>query len=323
MTKSTFRRETILLLAYPFFWLVMVFLWICPLFLRKKFESFGGKLYYKMGKKARQVALNNLTNIFGKEKSVEEIENIAKDVFKNIAGAFLDFFAQSYIKSKKNFFKKIVVSILGEENLKSAYEKDKGVVCLIPHLSSWELSAVTPPMLGYKTIAASKPIKGVLVNKTMVWFRARRGMKNFNRAGSYNTLVQELKKGSCLILMIDQDTSVKSCFVDFFGREAYTPLGAARLAADTGAAVVPMAMSRVSAGKYQFEILPEMNLIQTDNPENDLIANTQAQTKVMEYFIRKNLTQWVWMHRRWKTTRKILENNKQNLKPNCSLNQGL
>ena len=307
MNKSTFRRETILLLAYPFFWLVMFFLWVCPLFLRKKIEKISGKLYYKMGKKARMVALNNLTNIFEKEKSAEEIENIAKDVFTNTAGAFLDFFAQSYIKNKKRFFKKIVVSVSGEEHLKMAYEKGKGVICLIPHLSSWELSAVTPPMLGYKTIAASKPIKGFLVNKTMVWFRARRGMKNFSRVGSYNTLVQGLKEGNCLILMIDQDTRVKSCFVDFFGREAYTPLGAARLAADTDAAVVPMAMSRISAGKYHFEILPEMAVIQTDNHENDLIANTQAQTKIMEYFISKNLTQWVWMHRRWKTTRKSLE----------------
>ena len=307
MTKSTFRRETILLLAYPFFWQAVIFLWICPSFLRKKIEKIGGKLYYKMGKKARQVALNNLTNVFGKEKSKEEIEIIVKDVFKNTAGAFLDFFAQSYIKNKKRFFKKIVVSVEGEDNLKSAYQKGKGVICLIPHLSSWELSAVTPPMLGYKTIAASKPIKGFLVNKTIVWLRTRRGMKNFSRVGSYDVLVQGLKEGNCLILMIDQDTSVKGCFVDFFGHEAYTPLGAARLAIDTGAAVVPMAMSRISTGKYHFDILPEMAVIQTNNPENDLFANTQAQTKVMEYFIRKNLTQWVWMHQRWKTTRESLE----------------
>ena len=306
MNRRTFRRETILLLAYPFFWVVMIFLWLCPLFLRKKIEKISGKLYYKMGKKARQTALENLTSVFGKEKSSEEIEQIAKDVFTNTAGAFLDFFAQSYIKNKKRFFKKIV-SVESEEHLKNAYEKGKGVICLIPHLSSWELSAVTPPMLGYKTIAASKPIKGVLVNKTMVWLRARRGMKNFSRVGSYDTLVQGLKEGNCLILMIDQDTRVKGCFVDFFGREAYTPLGAARLAAESSAAVVPMAMTRISAGKYNFEILPEMALIQTDNPENDLIANTQAQTKAMEYFIRKNITQWVWMHRRWKTTRKSLE----------------
>jgi len=303
MTKSTFRRETVLLLAYPFFWLVMLFLWVCPVALRRKIEIISGKLYYKMGKKARQVASQNLTNVFGKEKSGEEIENIAKEVFTNTAGAFLDFFAQSYIKNKKRFFKKIVVSIEGENHLKEAYAKGKGVICLIPHLSSWELSAVAPPMLGYKTIAASKPIKGFLVNKTMVWFRARRGMKNFDRVGSYNSLVQGLKQGKCLILMIDQDTRVKGCFVDFFGKEAYTPLGASRLSADTGAAIVPMAMSRISAGKYHFEILPEMPIITTDDSEKDLIANTQAQTDVMEYFIRKNLTQWVWMHRRWKTKR--------------------
>jgi KDO2-lipid IV(A) lauroyltransferase len=307
MTKNTLRREMILLLAFPLFLPAMFFLWICPTFLRKEIEKISGKLYYKMGKKARQTALENLKSVFGKEKTQAEIEMLAQKVFTNTAGAFLDFFAQSYIKSKKRFFKKIVISVSGEEHLKKAYERGKGVICLIPHLSSWELSAVTPPMLGYRTIAASKPIKGILINKTMVWLRARRGMKNFDRVGSYNTLVQELMHGNCLILMIDQDTKVKGCFVNFFGREAYTPLGAVRLAIDTDAAVVPMAMTRISTGKYRFEILPEMAVIQTDNHKSDLIVNAQAQTETMEYFIHKNLTQWVWMHRRWKTTRESLD----------------
>jgi KDO2-lipid IV(A) lauroyltransferase len=90
--------------------------------------------------------------------------------------------------------------------------------------------------------------------------------------------------------------------VQFFGRETYTPLGASRLAADTGAAVVPMAMWRIETGKYLFEILPEMEAIKTDNPEHDLITNTYAQSLVIENFIRKNPTQWIWMHRRWQTT---------------------
>jgi KDO2-lipid IV(A) lauroyltransferase len=297
INKSHIRRETVLALAYPFLVVAMLFLWICPLFLRKKIEIFAGKIYYKMGKKARDNALRNLKSAYP-QLSETEIELMAKDVFTNVGGCLLDFFAKVYVKKPKNYFK--FVKVVGEQNLKTAYDKGKGVICLIPHLSSWELSAVTPPMLGYKTIAASKPIKGALIQKSMVWFRARRGMKNFERGGSYQNLVDGLQNGNCLILMIDQDTNVKGCFVEFFGRETYTPLGAARLAADTGAAVVPMAMQRLDTGKYLFEILPELPF--TKNTEDFLKENTQAQSKAIENFIRKNPTQWVWMHRRWKTT---------------------
>lgn len=296
---SNFRRELVLFVAYPLFAIVMVFLWICPFSIRKKLNTIAGKIYYKYGHKARATALDNIAKAYN-DLSPTEVENMAKAVFNNVASAFLDFFSFVYVNNKKHYFKYIEVE--GEENLRRAYDKGKGVICLIPHISSWELSAVTPPMLGYPTVAASKPIKGLLVQKTMVWFRRRRGMINFDRDGSYKKLVSSLKEGKCLILMIDQDTSVKSCFVDFFGRKTFTPLGASRLALDTDAAIVPMAIKQLDVKKYKFSILPELPTVRTDNREEDMITNTQNQSNVIEGIIRKNPTQWVWMHQRWKTT---------------------
>jgi len=136
----------------------------------------------------------------------------------------------------------------------------------------------------------------------MVWFRKRRGLINFERGGSYQSLVNNLKEGKCLILMIDQDTKVKGCFVKFFGRQTFTPLGASRLAMDTGAAVVPMAINRKNIKKYTFEIYPEIPLVKSDDVVKDLIQNTQNQSDIIEKIIKKNPAQWVWMHRRWKTT---------------------
>lgn len=296
---SNFRRELVLFVAYPFFAIVMVFLWICPFSIRKKLNTIAGKIYYKYGHKARATALDNIAKAYN-YLSPTEVEDMAKAVFNNVASAFLDFFSFVYVNNKKHYFKYIEVE--GEENLRRAYDKGKGVICLIPHISSWELSAVTPPMLGYPTVAASKPIKGFWVQKTMVWFRRRRGMINFDRDGSYKKLVSSLKEGKCLILMIDQDTSVKSCFVDFFGRKTFTPLGASRLALDTDAAIVPMAIKQLDVKKYKFTILPELPTVRTDNREEDMITNTQNQSNVIEGIIRKNPTQWVWMHQRWKTT---------------------
>ena len=296
---SNFRRELVLFVAYPLFAIVMVFLWICPFSIPQKLNTIAGKIYYKYGHKARATALDNIAKAYN-DLSQTEVEDMAKAVFNNVASAFLDFFSFVYVNNKKHYFKYIEVE--GEENLRRAYDKRKGVICLIPHISSWQLSAVTPPMLGYPTVAASKPIKGFLVQKTMVWFRRRRGMINFDRDGSYKKLVSSLKEGKCLILMIDQDTSVKSCFVDFFGRKTFTPLGASRLALDTDAAIVPMAIKQLDVKKYKFTILPELPTVRTDNREEDMITNTQNQSNVIEGIIRKNPTQWVWMHQRWKTS---------------------
>ena len=103
--------------------------------------------------------------------------------------------------------------------------------------------------------------------------RQRRGMKNIDRSGSYERLLQVLNEGECLIVMADQDTRVKGAFIEFFGKKAYTPLGIARMALDTEAAVVPMAMVRKADGNYRFEIYPELKTVRGEDYEADCLEN--------------------------------------------------
>jgi KDO2-lipid IV(A) lauroyltransferase len=132
-------------------------------------------------------------------------------------------------------------------------------------------------------------------------------MKNIPRDGSYAKLIKVLQEGECLILMMDQDTKVKGVFVDFMGKPAYTPIGASRLALETGALIVPMVMTRKEDDNYRFIIYPELSLINTGNLESDILKNTQRQTKITEDIVRTYPTQWVWMHSRWHTTAESLE----------------
>lgn len=299
LTLKNTKREVLLALAYPFFVIVLIPLNLLPKALRKKLGHFLGKRAHKFNKKSFNTTISNLKTAFGKDKSDEEIMQMAKLTFENATKSGLDFFATA-LCTKRQFFN--MVEVEGQEHLDKAYKSGKGVICMVPHLSSWELSAVMPPMLGYETSAASKPIKGRLFNKTIIWFRERRGMKNIARDHSYQHLIDVLHKGECLVMMADQDTKVKGVFIDFFGKQAYTPLGLARLALDTGCALVPMAMTRKPDNEYRFIIYPELKTIDTGDYEKDCLTNTKIQSEVYENIIREFPTQWVWMHRRWKTT---------------------
>lgn len=297
---NTIRRKTVLLILFPpligLIWLFRVL----PIRWVRSFADFVGKYFFKYAKKSREWALANLAKIYDGELSRVEQEQIAKAVFTEVIKGFFDYMAYSHVKNKEKYFN--LIEVVGEEHLKEAYNRGKGVICLIPHMSSWEFAAITPPMLGYETSAASQSMKMALLEKLMIKFRGRRGMKNITRQGSYHALVEALNKGECLILMTDQDTRVKGIFVDFLGYEAYTPLGASRLIADTGAALIPMAMVRKENGNYRFEIYPEIPSVNTGNAEKDLVENTKNQNKFYSEIIRKYPEQWVWMHRRWKTT---------------------
>ena len=302
---KTVRRKTVLMLLFLPLLLTIFIFRILPIKWVRRLADFGGRMFYKFGKNSRNRALHNLKLIYGNELTDIQLTEMAKASLTESVKSFFDYMAYSHVKDKKKYFR--LVKVTGEEHLKAAYQRGKGVICLVPHMSSWEFAAITPPMLGYSTSAASKAMKMELLEWLMVKFRTRRGMKNITREGSYQALTEVLKRGECLIIMTDQDTRVKGIFVDFLGKTAYIPLGASRLLADTDAALVPMAMTRREDGDYLFTIYPELPATKTGDQVQDLMTNTINQNKILGEMIRKNPTQWVWMHQRWKTTPESLD----------------
>lgn len=264
-----------------------------------------GRMAFVLVKGERRKTIKNLTMIYGAEKSPEEIYLMARHVFEHQALNFGDYIHSLHYTSREQFSR--IAEIKGEEHLKAAYEAGKGVLCLMSHTGSWEFSAIFPPVLGYSTSALSRPMPNPRIDELIVGYRQKRGMKNIGRRNAYPKLLEALKNGDCLIIMIDQDTQAKGVFVDFFGRQAYTPTGAARLAMDSQSPVVPMFMRRLPNNKHQFTILPAIAWKETGDVEKDLLENTKEYTKVIESAIKQDPEQWVWMHERWKTTPKDVE----------------
>jgi KDO2-lipid IV(A) lauroyltransferase len=278
-------------------------------------HGFLARITFNLFPNSKTTILKQLKMVFP-EKSDKEIYKMGKSVFVNLGKTFTDYIILSNETSREQFLK--YFSVEGEEYLKQTYEKGKGVLCLIPHTSGWEFSAIMPPVLGYKTSAVSREIKNPALNKLMIDYREKRGMKNISRkdkSNSYEKLIERLSQGECVIIMIDQDSKkIRGEFLQFFGMQAYTPLGCARLAMETGAAIVPMATFRKNDDTYLFKILPEVPLKLTGNMEYDLRYNTQIHNNIIESLIRLYPTQWVWMHKRWHTTPEKLKSYWENRK---------
>lgn len=214
---STFRRKTVLTLLYPLLIGLIMLFRILPISVVRRFANFVGRQFYNKATKSRSWALSNLKLVYADSLTSTEQEEIAQSSFIEIVKGFLDYMAFSNVTEKEKYFN--LIEVEGEEHLKKAYERGKGVICLIPHMSSWEFAAVTPPMLGYETSAASQSMKSSLLENLILKFRMKRGLKNITREGSYQKLIDVLNKGECLILMTDQDTRVKGIFVDFLGHK--------------------------------------------------------------------------------------------------------
>jgi Kdo2-lipid IVA lauroyltransferase/acyltransferase len=114
------------------------------------------------------------------------------------------------------------------------------------------------------------------------------------------TIAKCLKKNGILLMALDQDIRVNSVFVDFFGRKASTTGNIALFSQKYNSPVVSAFSTRLEDGTHQFYF---ENLSTSSNPnEDDGILNlTQLYSSKLEDHIRKNPSQWVWNHRRWKT----------------------
>ncbi|HEU5292472.1 MAG TPA: lysophospholipid acyltransferase family protein [Cyclobacteriaceae bacterium] len=264
-----------------------------------KFLGFLGGLAYYMASHSRTLTLRHLTLAYRSEKSPAEIKKLSKDVFRML-GMNAGDLIRGYNIKKYEEFKKIVV-LKGEEHLLNAQAKGKGVIALVSHLGAFEFTATEFSFRGYKPIIIGTPVKDKKLNDLLWKQREKLGAVAVERGKDTLKIMKNLKAGGTMMILIDQDTKVKSRFVNFFGKPCSTPVGATVIAMKTGAAVVPTIIHMRDDFVQEINCYPEIPMTITGNEEEDLILNTQKMSDATESEIRKHPAQWLWMHERWKT----------------------
>jgi KDO2-lipid IV(A) lauroyltransferase len=187
------------------------------------------------------------------------------------------------------------------ENYEKASAKGKGVIFLTCHMGAFDLQITNMALRGLKPLIIGTVLKDPRLNQLLWEQRNALGAVAIERGKETIRLIKNLKSGGCVAILIDQDTKVKSRFVNFFGMPAATPVGAAIFAMKTGAIVVPTYIYMGADAMQHMHFLPEIPTVLTGDEEKDMITNTANYTKCIEEMIRQHPAQWVWMHERWKT----------------------
>jgi KDO2-lipid IV(A) lauroyltransferase len=255
-------------------------------------------VYYFFSSKARGLVQKHLAMAY-KKSSPEEIQKLSKDVFTMLGKNGGEILRSSKIETLEQLNKILVTH--GYENFENANKKGKGVIFLTCHMGAFDLQVTNMALRGLNPNIIGTPLKDKRLNDLLWKYRNQHGAIAIERGKETFRMIKVLKSGGSVALLIDQDTRVKTAFVDFFGMQAATPVGATMMAMKTGAAVVPTYVHLGDDGLQHMNILPEVPMRLTDNEEDDIIHNTQVLTTMIEGWIRKYPAQWVWMHERWKT----------------------
>ena len=261
-----------------------------------------GATAYFLLRSERRKALLHLRWAFEEERGVEARRRIALESFRNLGRTFFEVLTLDRLS--RNDVDRLV-KFEGEDALKAAAAHGRGVIFVTGHIGNWELLGLAVAMR-YPLAVVAAPIYDPRVEALMVRLRAAHGVETLVRdaPGSLRRLLATLRKGGVVGILIDQDTKTDGVFVPFFGREAYTPTGAARLALRTGAAVVVGFLIREGRDRHRGVIRGPLILHASGNMDRDVRDQTARFTKIIEDQIRETPEQWVWMHERWRTSKR-------------------
>jgi KDO2-lipid IV(A) lauroyltransferase len=191
-----------------------------------------------------------------------------------------------------------MVETEGLQHFDQALSEGRGVVALGGHIGNWEFLGGYLALRGYPINVLATQVSNTRLDNLLMGIRESTGMKVLERSRSLIGAFRCLKKGEILGVLMDQDTSVESVVVDFLGHPAKTPVGPVKLASGTGADVVPIAMLMTPDGKYRIEAKERLAIGGNgDTLERDVTKCSEA----IAEFIRSEPSQWVWMHKRWKS----------------------
>ena len=254
-----------------------------------------GAVAYLCLRKSRRIALVNLRLIYGRAVPDKEIRRIARRAFINLGKFAYDVVSLNRV-APQGLAR--IIEVTGLDNLDRAFARGKGVILLSGHVGNWELMAAYLSRAGYPLNVLATRLKNSRLDELIVSLRRNVGIAVLERSGGLKDALRCLNRGEILGILIDQDTSVESVLVDFLGRPTKTAVGPVKLASRTGAAIVPLAMLMTDNGHYRIEVKEPLVV---SGQEASLVNDVERCSKAVETFIRAEPSQWVWMHRRWKS----------------------
>ncbi|MEI6125583.1 MAG: hypothetical protein WCQ99_03425 [Pseudomonadota bacterium] len=263
----------------------------------------AGNIICFVFRRMKSRVMHNLNFALGNELSPAEQEELAHKVVKAIAKNWFELFF--YVgPGKKTVQEHITVE--GRENLDKALARGKGAIAVSAHLGNYPILAQQLSKKGYNFIMVIRDPKSRI--ESLIYADGRdhidlHALLTTPERQFFKKALRVLHSNGVLCLIADENKRHGGIFVDFFGHSASTPPGPAALAVRTGAAIIPVFIVRSEDNSQRVIIEKEIAWNKSGDTESDMREITARFTKVIEDYVRRDLSQWMWANWRWRTQR--------------------
>jgi KDO2-lipid IV(A) lauroyltransferase len=262
-----------------------------------------GRVAYVLFPGARRLTQANLARGLP-DLSVQDRTRMAREVYIELGGCLGDTVA---LLSPGRAWTPLPMDEASRGVLEAAVREGRGVVFVSAHLGPWEWVAASLVAAGVALTTVAREGYDPRFTKLLDKLRGRLGVRAIYRGsrGAHIRIVRTLREGGVLGMPMDLRSRVPSILVPFLGHLAETPVGPARIALRTGAAVVVGTAAPASTGGAT-ETTQGLQITATRIETVGLLASEDGE-KALTVAINAELSRrilamprrWVWMHPRW------------------------
>jgi len=266
--------------------------WSPPALARGLARCYAG-LLDRMLPRLRRVAMHNLELAMpGLDAAARR--RIVDGVFRSIARLLVSVARFPSIR-RENLDRWIRLE--GGEHFEAARRAGRGVLFATAHLGNWELSAYAHALMAAPMHVVVRPLDNPRIDRLVEQRRSGSGNRMIFKKDFARSILKALAANEAVGILVDQNSAADAgVFVNFFGIPACAGAGFVKLAAHSGAAVIPgFALWSEDEQRYVLRFYPPIEMT------GDAAVDTAAVQAKLEEVIRQYPDQWLWIHRRWKT----------------------
>ena len=257
--------------------------------------DFISRVMYRFDRRGRKHAHENLVAIFGGEIDPKREELIVRRSYRNMARTI----GHAFWTCRNAITRVKKVGEMSEEG-RAFLAANKPVVTVSGHIGCWEIMSQLAFLEGHQMMSVAKDIGTRAMTERLMKARMSCGQEIVHADGAFRALMQGLKSGKSLGLLVDQAVrpSDGGIWVRFFGRPIPVSAAPAFFAAK-GKAPIAVAWSRpLKDGRYRCEVISTY----LSEEARDVWGMTQKIAHDLERIIRRHPDCWVLNYNAFRKT---------------------
>lgn len=240
------------------------------------------------------------------EKTDEEVEEILEEMWGSLARTAAEYaYLDQIFDFDDNNPTEGRFEIAGIDNFAEMKYMDGPAVCFTAHMANWELLPIGSAAYGVNITALFRPPDNPYIAKRVLSAR-RTAMGHLvpSKAGAAWALGDVLADGGKVGVLVDQYYR-RGVPIEFFGRPTLGNQLLAKLVRQYDCPVYPARCIRLPGGRFRMEVQKKLDIPKTPDGRVDIDGLTQAVNDVVESWVREYPGQWLWLHNRWRMSRRL------------------